>query len=39
VLAVTISDVLVAAPVAVVFGLLIGFWLGARFDLRKKRDV
>lgn len=35
----TISDVLLAAPAAFVFGLVVGFWLGARFDLRKKRDV
>lgn len=32
-------DAVAAAPVAFVSGLLIGVWIGARFDVRKKGDV
>ena len=38
-LALTINGSLAAAPAAFITGLLVGFWIGARFDVRKKRDV
>ena len=34
-----LTDALVAAPFAFLTGLLVGFWIGARFDLRKKDSV
>lgn len=29
----------IAAPFSFAGGALVGFWIGARFDLRRKRDV
>ena len=35
-IAATITDALIAAPVAFLVGLLIGFYFGSRFDLLRK---
>ena len=32
-------DYWIASPLSFLGGALVGFWLGARFDLRKKRDL
>jgi hypothetical protein len=37
-LAATIGDALVAAPIAFLAGLLVGFYFGARFDLLRKDE-
>jgi len=33
------GSVIAAAPVSFLAGLLVGFYMGSRFDLRKKPDV
>jgi hypothetical protein len=35
----SVAEQWIAAPFSFAGGLLIGFWIGARFDLRKKRDL
>jgi len=39
VLAASVRDWVLAAPVAFTVGFAVGFWIGSRFDLRKKSDV
>jgi hypothetical protein len=34
-----LRDALFAAPIAFVAGAAIGFWLGARYEIRKKADA
>ena len=34
-----VRDWVVAAPVSFATGLLVGFWIGGRYDVRKKRDL
>ena len=38
ILADTIGNVLATAPLAFLFGLLVGAFIGSRYDLRKKGD-
>lgn len=34
-----VRDWVLASPVSFAIGVVLGLWIGARFDIRKKRDV
>lgn len=34
-----VRDWLIASPVSFALGLVVGLWVGGRFDIRKKRDL
>lgn len=34
----TLPDYILTSPIAFVAGLMVGFWVGGRFIIRKRRD-